>query len=55
MNLISVETIAVSDYYNNLEKISASRAGLFFRLPRKIKAENRDVRGNEEFDELHKQ
>ena len=52
---MGVDTIAAGDGYNDLEMIRASKAGLFFRLPRKIKAENRDVRGNEEFDELHKQ
>ena len=50
---MGVETIAAGDGYNDLEMIRASKAGILFRAPEKIKAENPDVLALEEYDELY--
>ena len=46
------ETIAVGDSYNDLGMIRASKAGILFRAPDNVKAENPDLPTCETYEEL---
>ncbi len=50
---IGFETIAAGDSYNDLDMIRASRTGFLFRSTEKIRADNRDLKAFETFDELY--
>ena len=49
---IGFDTIAAGDSYNDLGMIRASKAGILFRSPEKIKNENKDVKTLETYEEL---
>ena len=49
---IGFDTIAAGDSYNDLGMIRASKAGVLFRSPEKIKNENKDVKTLETYEEL---
>ncbi|MBQ2064142.1 MAG: bifunctional phosphoserine phosphatase/homoserine phosphotransferase ThrH, partial [Firmicutes bacterium] len=46
------ETIAAGDSYNDLGMIRASKAGILFRAPDNVKAENPDLPTCETYEEL---
>ena len=52
LHTAGLETIAAGDSHNDLGMIRDSKAGVLFRSPDAIKAENPDVPAFEEYDEL---
>ena len=50
---IGFETIASGDSFNDLAMIDASKAGFLFKSTDKIKADRKDLKAFEEYDELY--